>query len=445
MAALEPHHSYGPTCAFYDDSKRLDDNAASTSEDAPRVKAQFFYVSALPIDDPLSPLPAISSAQTTGPPQPFSARDNAALEEAWMGLQQGDEKNRDRSKKSGGEEAPRGRKGRLSGKSEEAVKVEAEKAAKQGKKNQNQEEGYQTFSQTLRQNTQSGESDPTVLLGDYPEHHDRNVGVIPVNARELARAKQVDAPVPKKKERSPKRAFSKKSQELKTKAKSKKSPTRAGEMSVADADDAEEEEEENCGEEADGVETKRSSSRSWLPSRRLPSPFRRKSKAGLEVESSPEPKSATKPDDSPNRAEDISGNPFARAPSRSRKGAAAAMNVDGADDEKEADAVKTYEQDMAEASGEGSKFRPKFKQLKTENFARRSDSESPSRGKKSAFKTHKNKRAEEKTAYVPVGVSRLHLVEMPSLQVCLMFTANLSINACLTMFKDETYLLEPNP
>lgn len=121
------------------------------------------------------------------------------------------------------------------------------------------------------------------------------------------------------------------------------------------------------------------------------------------------------------------------------------MNVDGADDEKEADAVKTYEQDMAEASGEGSKFRPKFKQLKTENFARRSDSESPSRGKKSAFKTHKNKTAEEKTAYVPVGVSRLHLVEMPSLQVYLMFTANLSINACLTMFKDETYLLEPNP
>ncbi|ETI20741.1 hypothetical protein G647_07083 [Cladophialophora carrionii CBS 160.54] len=81
----QPVHSLGPTCAFYDEEpheEAVDDGLAP-----PTVRAQFFYVSSLPIDDPLSPLPPVSADKATDlPPQPFSVRDNAALEEAWQAL-----------------------------------------------------------------------------------------------------------------------------------------------------------------------------------------------------------------------------------------------------------------------------------------------------------------------------------------------------------------------
>lgn len=78
-------HSYGQTCAYYDPGP---EDPLPAGSDTPPVKSQFFYVSSLPIDDPLSPLPPISADRSTKqPPQPFSARDNAALEEAWLGSQ----------------------------------------------------------------------------------------------------------------------------------------------------------------------------------------------------------------------------------------------------------------------------------------------------------------------------------------------------------------------
>ncbi len=84
----QPVHSLGPTCAFYDDEPR--EEAVKDGLTPPNVKAQFFYVSSLPIDDPLSPLPPISTDKATDlPPQAFSARDNAALEEAWQAFQNG--------------------------------------------------------------------------------------------------------------------------------------------------------------------------------------------------------------------------------------------------------------------------------------------------------------------------------------------------------------------
>lgn len=84
-------HTYGPTCLLYDPECEQ-----STSQDhdeippPPKTRPQFFYLSSLPIDDPLTPLPsqpwATSTAQSKLPPRPFSARDNIALEEAWQGL-----------------------------------------------------------------------------------------------------------------------------------------------------------------------------------------------------------------------------------------------------------------------------------------------------------------------------------------------------------------------
>lgn len=84
-----PIHTYGPTCLLSDGDS--DPTALRFSLTPPKLRAQFFYVSSLPIDDPLSPLPPPSGGRyeiEKIPPQPFSAKDNAALEEAWQALRE---------------------------------------------------------------------------------------------------------------------------------------------------------------------------------------------------------------------------------------------------------------------------------------------------------------------------------------------------------------------
>jgi hypothetical protein len=79
-------HTYGPTCHF---SQTVGSSGSSDNDDIPRLKAQFFYSSAFPIDDPLSAVPIRNTSDPKTakyPPRPFSAYDNNALEEAWLGL-----------------------------------------------------------------------------------------------------------------------------------------------------------------------------------------------------------------------------------------------------------------------------------------------------------------------------------------------------------------------
>ncbi|MCJ1403558.1 hypothetical protein MMC11_006781 [Xylographa trunciseda] len=91
-----PVHSYGPSCALHEDFNNFTRKASELSDEAPHLRPQFFYSSILPIDDPLSPLPAPSTSSSSGssrfPPRPFSTYDNVALEEAWQGLRKVDEK-----------------------------------------------------------------------------------------------------------------------------------------------------------------------------------------------------------------------------------------------------------------------------------------------------------------------------------------------------------------
>lgn len=56
----------------------------------PAIQARFFYISPLPIDDPLSPVPPPSSASVPDAqhPTPFSEYDNRALDRAWLELRQ---------------------------------------------------------------------------------------------------------------------------------------------------------------------------------------------------------------------------------------------------------------------------------------------------------------------------------------------------------------------
>ncbi|KAI9821934.1 MAG: hypothetical protein M1827_002516 [Pycnora praestabilis] len=101
----DSEHTYGPTCNLSDSTaNEIMRRASSASESAPKVKAHFFYTSALPIDDPLSAVPPPTSGSTATasrhPPRPFSAYDNAALEEAWEGLQANYEDHKEQKKQA---------------------------------------------------------------------------------------------------------------------------------------------------------------------------------------------------------------------------------------------------------------------------------------------------------------------------------------------------------
>ncbi|KAJ6102379.1 hypothetical protein N7486_004806 [Penicillium sp. IBT 16267x] len=82
-------HTYGPSCLLTEVEPEL--TSLYSLSAPPEIRSQFFYVSSLPIDDPLAPLPAASgqaSGNERAPPQPFSARDNLALETAWSDLRE---------------------------------------------------------------------------------------------------------------------------------------------------------------------------------------------------------------------------------------------------------------------------------------------------------------------------------------------------------------------
>ena len=82
-------HTYGPSCLLHEESNTFTRRASQVPMGPPHIKAQFFYCSSLPIDDPLSPVPPPPSGSTKPakvPPRPFSIHDNRALEEAWLGL-----------------------------------------------------------------------------------------------------------------------------------------------------------------------------------------------------------------------------------------------------------------------------------------------------------------------------------------------------------------------
>ena len=91
--ALTPH-TYGPSCSLHTESNSFTRRASVISEEPPKIRTQFFYGSNLPIDDPLLPIPPPSSSSTGPskvPPQPFSVYDNAALESAWRDFMKADE------------------------------------------------------------------------------------------------------------------------------------------------------------------------------------------------------------------------------------------------------------------------------------------------------------------------------------------------------------------
>ncbi|CZS89657.1 related to phosphatidic acid-preferring phospholipase A1 [Rhynchosporium agropyri] len=87
-----PAHTYVPGCHL---APEIAVSGLDSHGDIPSMKTHFFYASPLPIDDPLSavPIPTGSDAKTTRhPPRPFSAQDNNALEDIWLGFSGQDSK-----------------------------------------------------------------------------------------------------------------------------------------------------------------------------------------------------------------------------------------------------------------------------------------------------------------------------------------------------------------
>ena len=82
-------HTYGPSCLLHAESNAFTRRASEVSIDPPPMRPQYFYCSTLPIDDPLSPVPPPTSGSTKPskvPPRPFSIHDNRALEQAWLSI-----------------------------------------------------------------------------------------------------------------------------------------------------------------------------------------------------------------------------------------------------------------------------------------------------------------------------------------------------------------------
>ena len=80
-------HSFDSSCLLHSDSNAFTRRASQVSVGPPPLKAHYFYCSSLPIDDPLFPVPPPNSSSlksAKNPPRPFSVHDNRALEEAWL-------------------------------------------------------------------------------------------------------------------------------------------------------------------------------------------------------------------------------------------------------------------------------------------------------------------------------------------------------------------------
>lgn len=87
----DAQHNYGPKCRLAPVARPFTQTDDDDDGNAiPPVNAQFFYTSAIPIDDPLSTSTIAGAADARSSKglvlRPFSRGDNNALEKAWLGL-----------------------------------------------------------------------------------------------------------------------------------------------------------------------------------------------------------------------------------------------------------------------------------------------------------------------------------------------------------------------
>lgn len=341
-------HTYGPECSLHPESNLFTRRASTVSADAPLIRAQFFYSSPLPIDDPLSPIPSPSGKPATASkvsPRPFSVADNKALEDAWQLLQQarrerhGAKKIRSRSKQD--------RRSRAT----EAIHPEAGEFSFPAQLVEKETEETQEEKATSLYSP----THPHLVLCDNPDHVPFDAA-LPINPDEIGQD-EVEAAIPKK-HRTP---FHRQ------------------------------------GDVGRDEETDQS-----LPISRFSRHFKRPS-ADAPYGSSPSER-------------DTTGTPFLRAASRLRS---RSRLRNSPKNEAQKDGTATAAEDMEPLDSRKSLSEGQFEEEGTDQPETDSDLGSPVRRSKAAkserrsSSLHKN----AKQITVPVGVSRLHLVEIPDLRM----------------------------
>lgn len=410
-------HSYGETCSLYSGTNLFIRPVSTISDLPPKVQAQFFYTSALPIDDPLSPLPALSTSSSSTsskvPPRPFSVRDNAALEEAWQKLQR-------------------------HGPAESPVKtLEKQRLDKDEESEGKVAEGSKSMSKD-RHRYQS------VTKSDILHHIVKGLPKVRAKSPSSRRA-SAGASNPKENEKSKLSIFETASQISTGTSGTEEESGTAEATHLLLCDDPG----HVCLDEAIPIQpeelavARTESFSSRAKSKRHRSPFHRKDKAGkvedlnslkLGEESSPPRRSPAETPYGSSPSEKLTtGTPFLRAPSRDRGTIPSPPNS------------TVSQTDGATANSEEDRLgrlltRPMIYSLRSSSRdfdgGPRANSNSPDHSCST-----RHKKTEPQRAYIPVGVSRLHLVELPDLQVCLSPLMT-GMDRLIDCQLDETHILE---
>lgn len=374
-----PTHTYGPTCSLQANSNTFTRRASQVSEDPPKIRAHFFYSSALPIDDPLSPVPPPSSSPSTGPskvpPRPFSIYDNTALEEAWEIIQNAkyhksapeeNESHKTTDYKSTGVSHAKSDSGvdHITDPTENAIGEEAAQyledsshgTGEQGEEMKAGSSVMESDKGAALVNTDSQKlGDPHLTLCDDPQHIPFDYAM-PVDSDEIGND-EFESGMPRRRHRSPFRR-------------------------------------------RDKVDKAKSKEAAAL-SRSLPK--QKRSLHDAQYGSSPAER-------------DTTGTPFLRVPSRPRRSRSQSPRRSGHESE-----VTQTDGPTLPSEGEGarpSRSRPMSQRFRSDRSESR-HSESEDRSKLDAGHQHRYTRHRKRpeTAYITVGISRLHVVELHDLRV----------------------------
>lgn len=385
-------HTYDAACVLQAESNQFTPRASEASTDPPKIRAQFFYSSALPIDDPLSPIPPPSSNSSTGPskvpPQPFSVRDNNALEAAWQMIQ----RSKPKIQEEEGSELGRVVNSPISDDHSENLTPRVDDITTINKEIKDEEHTESRQFKTYRIETaQENPKDDVLLVG-------RNTNPVWVTSKPLD--KPLDE-VPHM-------------------------PAPPDLTLVDDPDYVPFDDNMPVGSEEIGNDE----FESGIPRRRHRSPFRRREKPEkLKIKDSAHvPKGFQQRQTTGNEAlygsspseRDTTGTPFVRAASRLRRSRSRALQGPNHDEEAqqtdEADSESESEwARLSRARASSSRHRPDRSETKKSEFNDLS-------GPKIDHQFHPvNQKPKSEKAYITVGASRLHVVELPELKVSNLF------------------------
>ena len=428
-------HTYGPSCSLRVDSNPFTRRASELSELPPKLLAHFFYRSALPIDDPLSPLPtptsSTSSTQSNAPPRPFSAYDNAALEEAWQDSSSSDKKTiRQESKFHGHGVFCHDDKETDNFRGRNPDLREIEKAP-------HPYSGVESLTKIVKQANEKatpGTSSDRSPMGGASNGKEKEGSATANIERNAVKPRKNDTSIedPRQKEKS----------KLSNPETASRSPTstcaeaaKSGDSQLLLSDDPDSIAIDHAVTFGIGA-FDNGELDSELPQKKHRFSLHRKDKdidakyQEDKISSQDSPRNKAPPPDVQygSSLSDTTGTPFLRAPIRSRRSLSPRKDTTSSQED-----VSNTASDVE--ANRVSPSRPKYMKFGSQRSgSQKSASDTSHRG-------HLFPRKEKK-AFVPVGISRLHLVEMPDLEVC---SIDYFLRQSCSHLVDEADILESSP